>query len=111
MADWSGVPRVQVRSSPIHGRGLFALEAIPAGEYIGFYAGRRTRDNGEHVLWVEDTGSGEWLGYDGTNVLRFMNHSARPNGELDGQELYALRDIRPDEEITIDYGEWFDPGA
>jgi len=111
MSDWNEVPRVQVRISPIHGRGLFALEAIAAGEYIGFYAGRPTQDNGEHVLWVEQSGNDDWTGYDGTNALRFMNHSARPNGEMDGQQLYALRDIWPDEEITIDYGEWFDLDA
>ncbi len=64
-----------------------------------------------HVLWVEsgDDDSGEeWIGYDGDNELRFLNHAARPNGEMDGLDLYAIRDIRAGEEITIDYGEEFD---
>ena len=61
-----------------------------------------------HVLWVEGDTEGEWVGYDGTSVLRFVNHSTNPNAELDGQDLYALRPIDKDEEITIDYGEWFE---
>ena len=60
-----------------------------------------------HVLWVEDTPE-NWVGYDGTNDLRFLNHSKTPNAELDGQDLYALQDIDTDEEITIDYGKWFE---
>ena len=37
-----------------------------------------------------------------------MNHSSSPNGEMDGQDLYAARNIAGNEEITIDYGEWFE---
>ena len=39
------------------------------------------------------------------NLLRYLNHSADPHAEFVGFELFAVRDIRPDEEITIDYGE------
>ena len=108
MTDWDPVPRVRAAGSPIHGRGLFATEAIPAGSYIGRYEGRRTDQNDTRVLWVEGDSTDEWVGYDGTNVLRFLNHSKQPNAELDGQELYACQDIAAGEEITIDYGEWFD---
>ncbi len=41
--------------------------------------------------------------------MRYTNHSCRPNARLqirDGRiEFYALRDITPGEEITVDYGE------
>jgi SET domain-containing protein len=108
MTDWEQVPRVYAADSPIHGRGLYAAESIAEGAYIGCYDGQRTEENGMHVLWVEGDLPGEWIGYDGTNVLRFLNHSKHPNAELDGQELYAISDVQPGEEITIDYGEWFD---
>ncbi len=97
-----------VADSPIHGRGLFAAVRIGSGSHIGRYEGRRTDENGTYVLWVEGDGEDEWIGYDGTNELRFLNHSRPPNGEMDGQELYAARDIEAGEEITIDYGEWFE---
>jgi hypothetical protein len=112
---------VYVADSEIHERGLFAAQNIPAGTLIGHYDGPETRQNGRYVLWVQASSDGEhvktsdgecsgtdhWLGYDGNNELRFLNHAARPNGEMDGLDLYALHDISTDEEITIDYGEEF----
>lgn len=111
MTDWEPVAGVVVGDSPIHGRGLFAETAIPKGCYIGCYEGAQTTENGMHVLWVEGDEEGQWVGYDGTNALRFLNHSAQPNAELDGQELYAACDIAAGDEITIDYGEWFEDGG
>ncbi len=108
MPEWGDDnPLVYVADSPIHGRGLFARAPIAKGTYIGCYEGTRTTDNGMHVLWVEGDEEDEWIGFDGTNTLRFLNHCAEPNGEMDGQDLYAARDIAQGEEITIDYGEWF----
>jgi len=99
-----------VADSTVHGRGLFARCDIPAGTWIGHYDGSPTQENGAHVLWVEaEAGTGqEWMGYDGNNELRFLNHAKRPNGEMDGLDLYASRDIKAGGEITIDYGEEFE---
>ena len=101
-----------VADSPVHGRGLFARHDIPADTWIGHYDGPQARENGMHVLWVEAGADGEtgeqWIGYDGNNELRFLNHAKQPNGEMDGLDLYAIRDIRSGEEITIDYGEEFE---
>jgi hypothetical protein len=97
MLEYDTNPFCYVADSGIHGRGLFARQDIPAGTQIGHYDGRVTRENGMHVLWV-DNGSGDeeaWIGYDGVNA------------QMDGQELYASRDIDMHEEITIDYGEEF----
>jgi SET domain-containing protein len=44
-----------------------------------------------------------------------LNHSCRPNARLcirQGRvEFYALRDIAPGEEITVDYGETHHEGT
>ncbi len=111
MPDWKRVARAYAGDSEIHGRGLFAREPIEADEYIGCYEGIPTQENGMHVLWVESDVEGEWQGFDGTNVLRFLNHSPDPNAELDGQDLYAMQNIAAGDEITIDYGEWFEEDA
>ena len=78
--------------------------ANSAFAYLGRYHGPRVDENGMHVLWVEND-DGEWEGFDGENILRYLNHCKEPNAEFDGRDLYAIRDIRPGEEITFDYGE------
>ena len=94
---------VYVGTSEIHGRGLFATRAIPADTLIGVFRGRRTMKDGPHVLWVTDDDGTEY-GVRGTTDLRFVNHSSDPNAAFYGPELWSLRAIRPDEEITFDYG-------
>ncbi len=97
-----------VADSAIHGKGLFARVEIAADSYLGSYDGPTTHDNGMYVLWVQEEASGEWIGRDGRNLLRYINHNRSPNAEFDGFDLYALRTILPHEEITIDYGDEFD---
>ena len=66
-----------------------------------------------HVLWLE-SGEGaveQWVGYNGNNELRFLNHAKLPNGEMDELDLYANCEIHAGEEITIDYGEEFKADA
>lgn len=96
-----------VADSPFHGRGLFARTDIPAGSWIGHYDSVETSENGMHVLWLESDQPDEWLGFDGINELRFLNHENKPNAELSELDLYAIRDITRDEEITIYYGDEF----
>jgi len=112
MTDFDNNPLCYVAKSPVHGHGLFARDAIPAGVWIGHYDGPCTEENGTYVLWVDNGGEEQetWIGYDGINELKFLNHARLPNGEMDGLNLYAARAIKADEEITIDYGEEFDAG-
>jgi len=96
--------RVVARTSPVHGRGVFALRRFREGQYIGTFEGSPTTKDGTYVLWViEDDGSE--TGIRGENDLRFLNHSRRPNAELRADDLHALRNIQPGAEICIHYGE------
>jgi SET domain-containing protein len=95
---------LEVRDSPIHGKGAFATRRIPAETLIGEYEGERTSEDGTYVLWVQYD-DGELVGIDGKNELRYLNHAATPNAYFWGHQLYALAEIAPDEEITFDYGE------
>jgi SET domain-containing protein len=99
--------RVYVARSPIHGHGLFAARPLRSGELIGRYEGPEVTEDGIYVLWIEDENADNWTGYDGQNEMRFMNHSDSPTAEMDGLDCYALCEIGPDTEITIDYG-WND---
>jgi len=95
---------VEVRESPIHGKGVFAKKRIRANTLIGEYEGARTKRNGTYVLWVEYD-DGEVIGINGRNALRYLNHSRTPNAVFWGEELYSLCEISPETEITFDYGD------
>ncbi len=98
--------KVEVKKSPIHGHGVYAVKKIEDGAKIGTYHGEITEEDDTYVLWITDEDGREY-GVDGTSELKFLNHSHEPNAEFDGEELYALRDILPGEEITFHYGETF----
>ncbi len=95
--------RVRRAASPIHGQGCFARRAFRAGDWIGEYRGPAVRRDGPYVLWVSEDRV-HWIGRSGRNLLRWLNHSDRPNAVFEGYALYALTDIAPGEEITFDYG-------
>jgi uncharacterized protein len=108
---------VAVRRSPIDGFGVFALETARRGHKIGevrgegisVAEGRRRAATLERIMIVEVSHKSAVDLASSTDPMRFTNHSCQPNGRLtirDGRiEFYALRDIAPGEEITVDYGE------
>ncbi len=100
--------RVIVGRSGIHGRGLFAARRLRRGSFIGTFSGKRTQEDGMHVLWVEEE-DGSQYGVLGETALRYLNHSSNPNSEFCGADLFALRNIQPGHEVTFHYGEeWED---
>ena len=108
---------VRVDPSPIDGNGAFAAEAIPKRRKIGEIRGesisveeariRATRH--ERIMIVELSDKRAIDFRKSSDPMRFVNHSCAPNARLYiGQgrvEFYALRDIEPGEEITVNYGE------
>lgn len=98
-----------VDESGIHGKGLYARVALKKGSFLGTYKGPERIDidnSGPHVLWAE-MDDGSWLGRDGRNILRYLNHSRKPCAEFDGFDLFALKNIKAGTELTIDYGDEF----
>jgi hypothetical protein len=99
-----------VRRSRIHGKGLFARTRIRKAEHIGTMEGRRVYEDGRYVLWVIEE-DGVTYGIEVESDLKYANHSSTPNAELDGEDVFALRDIEAGEEITYHYGEEWDDVA
>lgn len=108
---------LEVRKSKIYGRGCFALKRFPARKKIALYAGELIRGrrriearlNRQNVFKIinlnEDTAID---GEVGGNATAFINHSCAPNAFMrivpgDRVAFFALRDIQPGEEITMDY--------
>ena len=97
----------EIKSSVIHGKGLFATQRIASGAVIGVIEGRPTRDDGPHVLWLTED-----LGFHVLNDMRYINHCSDPNAAyFDDGEVIALRDILPGQEITHNYDHAEDPEA
>jgi hypothetical protein len=103
-----------VRASPIHGRGLFARQAIEKGEIVAIKGGHvldvralaRVRGAIAHsYIQIDDR---FYLGARrGAEVRRnkiWLNHSCRPNVGIRGQCVFvAMRAIRAGEELTYDW--------
>ena len=91
-------PLFQVRSSPIHGRGGFAVRRIPKGTRIAEYVGERLTAEELDRRYEDATGedghtflfhAGEDLYIDassGGNDARFINHSCEPNCESEVED-------------------------
>lgn len=110
----------KVRTSKIHGRGVFATRDIDKGTQIIEYKGERISwpkalkrpdtdpDNPFHTFFFSlDDGDVIDAGVGG-NAARWINHSCGPNCETEEDDdgrvfIYARRDIGAGEELTYDY--------
>ena len=100
---------LEIKESPIHGRGVFATVRIPKGTLVERIEGRpqhyskiptalvlrRGMEVSKDVYIVPAEGSVGW----------FLNHSDRATCTYDisPREIRAMKDIRRGEELTIDY--------
>ncbi len=115
----SKAQQLEVRASGVHGRGVYATGTIRKGACIIEYTGR-------HLPWKEamdlppddpknpyhtfffslDNGDVIDASVDG-NEARWINHSCDPNCETseEGDRIfvYALRGLRPGDELFYDY--------
>ena len=97
-------PKIYVKNSSIHGKGLFADEPINNGTVIGWIKSKPSQQDGCYVLWISQTEAIE-VQCD----LKFINHSNHPNASYyDDLSVVAICDINTGEEITHNYDcrEW-----
>jgi len=107
-------PGLTIKQSPIHGKGCFATASFQARRKIAEYSGeritnaeanRRAHRKTLRICAINNRWSLD--GSRGGNGTHYINHSCAPNAFM--KILYkhilfiALRDIKPGEEITIDY--------
>jgi SET domain-containing protein len=119
--------RIVARRSPIHGNGVFAVAPIKKGEEIIEYKGTQMTHAEADVLYGDGGETGhtflftlndEYL-IDANrkgNTARWINHSCDPNCQAVVEEsanndprkdrvlIEAIRNIKPGEELTYDYG-------
>jgi len=119
--------KIVARRSAIHGNGVFAIAPIAKGERVIEYKGRRRTheevdagdsgdvDSGHTFLFTLNDDYVIDANFD-SNSARWINHSCKPNceavlEEADGDDrrrdqvfIEAIRNVRPGEELTYDYG-------
>jgi SET domain-containing protein len=110
----------EVRSSTVHGKGVFARRKIPAGEQIIEYRGERiswedAQERAEiqgrpfnHTFFFTVSDGRVIDGGTRGNDARYINHSCEPNCEpLEHDNgrvyIYSLRDIERGEELSYYY--------
>ena len=97
-------PLIEVRNSPIHGRGVYAKTRIVKGGRVIEYLG--DNDDGHTFLFIVDNRTVIDAGVGG-NEARFINHGCSPNCETVTEDrrifIEATRTIKPGEELCYDY--------
>ena len=112
--------RIQVRRSEIHGKGVYAVQDIAAGETLIEYVGeiiswqeaqaRHPHDpeNPNHTFYFHIDENHVIDGLYGGNSSRWINHSCDANCEAEDRNgrifIKALRDIAAGVELNFDYG-------
>ena len=112
-----------VKRSNIFGKGCFALTHFPARKKIATYAGELVRGSRKiearlrkqdaiKIIRIDDDTAID--GAVGGNATAYINHSCDPNAFMrivPGRKvaIFARRDIRPGEELTIDYRDPYHP--
>jgi hypothetical protein len=111
--------RIQVRRSGVHGKGVFALQALKKGELLIEYKGeligwdealrRHPHDPAQpnHTFYFHVDDERVIDGAVKGNASRWINHACAPNceAEIDGERIFikARRAIKPGEELFFDY--------
>jgi len=107
-------PKTTVKESPIHGRGLFAIEPISAGEIVAVKGGYvltaeqwatlEPAMGAAEIQIAEDLFIAPVARAHRDGAMLFTNHSCDPNVAIQGQiVLVAMRPIEPGEELTHDW--------
>jgi SET domain-containing protein len=120
---------VMIKSSPIEGIGVFALQDIPSGCRSMFSKANEqeqwipiTKTEVEklpahakalienYCLYDDENYFVPDYGFKKMDLVNFLNHSDIPNviSINDGEFFEAIRDIKQGEELLIDYGEIVD---
>jgi SET domain-containing protein len=114
---------LEVRETGKYGKGCFALAHFPARKKIALFSGEvvrgsrriearlRKQEAIKIIRLAEDYAIDGAVGGDAT---AYINHSCSPNAFMrvvpgDKIAFFAVRDIQPGEEITMDYRDPYHP--
>ncbi len=107
-------PKTKIRKSAIHGFGLFALKPIKKGEVVAIKGGhildRQSMKKFSNVAHHSELQIDKDFFLAATtkkeekDTMCYLNHACEPNVGIKGSIIFvAMRNIRADEELTLDY--------
>ena len=114
---------IEIRPSRIDGKGCFATVPFRRRHKVAELTGERIsraeaarRLRGKRRIHICDIDSRRAVDSTrGGNGTQYVNHCCEPNCFMRVTRghiiIYALRDIRPGEELTLDYGETYHPDS
>jgi SET domain-containing protein len=109
---------MEIKNSSIHGKGLFSTKAFNSGEKLFDYIGEEMSlrefkyRHGEYKYNSLNTYRMKRINriivaknepFLSNNLVNFINESLNPNCVLKKRALYALRNIKTGEELTLLY--------
>tara|TARA_Y100000034_G_C6751073_1_gene333859 strand:- start:216 stop:581 length:366 start_codon:yes stop_codon:yes gene_type:complete len=111
-------PNLEVRESPVHGWGVFALRRIPKGEIVEESPIFKTSLKGDKVsgsplnryFWTSPGGSGYILTFGLASIFnnKTDNHNVMMEWYIKQRffRFTAIKDIEKDEELFINYTQY-----
>lgn len=120
LRKWKDSRSLSVKKSPLHGLGCFATIRLLKGNRIAEYSGERItrreavrRMRSSNGKRISELGADCYIdGNVNGNLTQYINHCCDPNADVlvkdEALIIFALREIAPGEEITVDYLNSFD---
>lgn len=111
------LPDLEVRPSPIHGVGVFAVDCIPANSKIAYYTGvemtwaeiKERYGNNYTCIYRRMPWQTQIVSKEAKNVINFVNDGVHDNPTpfknciLKNRWLISLFDIQKGEELLLEY--------
>lgn len=105
---------LELRHSPIHGRGIFTREKIPTGIILGEFTGTKILKTEFKIIYGDDIRYTYWtrqnfpnstviVAKDPRNFITYINERAVPNVALVKKKLVSLTDIAEGSELFLLY--------
>lgn len=100
---------LEIKESPIQGKGLFTVTDLTAGTLIFEIVGEKVQHeydparSGENPNWI-GIGYEEWLRLGPGDIAIYLNHACKPNVIINEKlELVVITPIGAFEELLLDY--------
>ena len=109
---------LEIRNSPVHGKGIFCLEQIQSGDILGEFTGTKmlktefTKLYGkdiQHTYWTSQNFSKTFVivAKDPRNFITYINESFNPNVKLIKTQLVAINNIEIGDELFLRYNKLY----